>query len=217
MIEGVIFDIDGTLTATNELIFASFNHVAKKYLGKNLTDDEIIALFGPTEDAILKVWMKDNYEEARKDYYEFYSEMHHQMAEAYPGILEILRLVKSRNIPLSIYTGKGRLSSEITLEKIGAIDLFDMIVTGDDVENHKPSPEGIEVFVNQYKLNKDNVIMIGDAPADIIAAHAAGVKIASVVWDSYAKEKVLSMGSDFVFESVKDLRDFLNDNMINSN
>lgn len=213
MIEGVIFDIDGTLTATNELIFASFNHVAKKYLGKKLTDEEIIALFGPTEDVILKEWMKDNYDEARKDYYDFYSAMHHQMADAYPGILEILKLVKSRNIPLSIYTGKGRLSSEITLEKIGAIDLFDMIVTGDDVENHKPSPEGIVVFVNKYNLNKSNVIMIGDAPADVIAAHSAGVKVASVVWDSYAKEKVMSMGADFIFESVNELREFLNKNM----
>lgn len=213
MIEGVIFDIDGTLTATNELIFASFNHVAKKYLGKKLTDEEIIALFGPTEDVILKEWMKDNYDDARKDYYDFYSAMHHQMADAYPGILEILKLVKSRNIPLSIYTGKGRLSSEITLEKIGAIDLFDMIVTGDDVENHKPSPEGIEVFVNKYNLNKSNVIMIGDAPADVIAAHSAGVKVASVVWDSYAKEKVMSMGADFIFESVNELREFLNKNM----
>jgi phosphoglycolate phosphatase-like HAD superfamily hydrolase len=55
--------------------------------------------------------------------------------------------------------------------------------------------------------------MIGDAPADIIAARSAGVKIASVVWDSYAKEKVLEMKSDWVFESTTDLLRFLKDNL----
>jgi len=50
--EGIIFDIDGTLTSTNELIFASFNHVATKYLNKKLTNEEIISLFGPPEDTI---------------------------------------------------------------------------------------------------------------------------------------------------------------------
>ena len=67
--KGYIFDIDGTITATNDLIFATFNHVADKYLNKSLTNSEIIALFGPTEDVILKDWMGSKYEEARKDYY----------------------------------------------------------------------------------------------------------------------------------------------------
>ena len=46
----VIFDMDGTLTRTNQLIFASFNHVAEKYLGIRLSPEEIIALFGPPEE-----------------------------------------------------------------------------------------------------------------------------------------------------------------------
>ena len=72
--EGFIFDIDGTLTSTNELIFASFNHIAKKYLNKTFTDEEIISLFGPTEDVILKEWCGDKFEEAKEDYYNFYSD-----------------------------------------------------------------------------------------------------------------------------------------------
>jgi pyrophosphatase PpaX len=217
VIEGVIFDIDGTLTSTNDLIFASFNHVAQKYLNKKLSNEEIISLFGPTEDVILKNWMNNQYDEARRDYYKFYDEMHLEMAAAYPGIIETLKLVKSRGVPLSIYTGKGRESSEITLDKIGAINYFDLIVTGDDVSEHKPSPEGIEVFITKFGLNKENVLMIGDAPADIIAAHSAGVKIASVVWDSYAKDRVIEMNSDLVFESVGELNNYLSKNLVTKN
>jgi pyrophosphatase PpaX len=212
--EGFIFDIDGTLTSTNELIFATFRHVSEKYLNKEFTDEEIVALFGPTEDTILKEWMNDKYEDARKDYLEFYEAKHHLMADVYPGIKEILQFIKSKNIPISIYTGKGRDSSEITLKKIGVFDLFDIIVTGDDVEIHKPSPEGIDVFVEKFRLNRNKVLMIGDAPADVFAARNAGVKIASVVWDSYAKEKVLQMNSDYVFETVDELMEFLKTNLV---
>lgn len=211
--EGIIFDIDGTLTSTNELIFATFRHVVEKHLNKHVTDQEIINLFGPTEDVILKEWMNDNYPEARRDYYNYYEAQHHLMADVYPGIIEALKFIKSKKIPLSIYTGKGRDSSIITLQKIGVFELFDMIVTGDDVADHKPSPEGIDQFVEKFKLDREKVLMIGDAPADILAARSAGVKIASVVWDAYAREQVMKMKSDYVFETVDELMKFLKTNL----
>lgn len=84
-----------------------------------------------------------------------------------------------------------------------------MIVSGDDVENHKPSPEGILMFLNKHNLNPEEVLMIGDAPSDIIAARQCGVEIASVVWDSYAEDEVKKLNSTTVFHSVAELRDFI--------
>lgn len=211
--DGFIFDVDGTLTSTNELIFSSFNHVTQKYLNKRVTSEEIIAMFGPTEDVILKEWMKHDYHEARKDYFDFYSSQHQNLADIYPGMLEILQLIKSKSIPLSIYTGKGKDSAEITLKEIGVHHLFDLIVTGDDVKEFKPSREGIDMFIDTFNLDRNRVLMIGDAPADIIAAHRAGVKVASVLWDSYAKEKVMQMNSDYLFETVEEFKHFLNNNI----
>ncbi len=211
--DGLIFDVDGTLTSTNELIFSSFNHVTKKYLNKTVSDEEIIAMFGPTEDVILQEWMKNDYKEARKDYFDFYSSQHQHMADIYPGMIDILKFIKAKNIPLSIYTGKGKDSATITLKEIGVYDLFDMIVTGDDVKESKPSREGIDLFVEKFNLDRNRVLMIGDAPADVIAAHSAGVKAASVLWDSYAKEKVMQMQSDFFFETVEDFKTFLASNI----
>ncbi len=207
--DGIIFDIDGTLASTNNLIMASFNHVAEIYLGKRFTWEEIHSLFGPTENVILLDMMKENYEKARMDYYNFYSEQHDAMADIYPGMKEIIEKLKLEGVLLSIYTGKGRESSEITLKKLGVYEHFDMIVTGDDIEGQKPSPDGVDMFINKYGLNRDRVIMIGDAPADIKAARNSGIKVASVVWDSYAKEKVLSMQSDYVFHAVEELAEFL--------
>jgi phosphoglycolate phosphatase-like HAD superfamily hydrolase len=92
---------------------------------------------------------------------------------------------------------------------LGLEKYFDLIVTGDDVKNHKPSGEGIIKFINEFGLDKEKVLMIGDSLGDIKASREAGVKIASVVWDSYAKEEVMETGSDYVFHSTRDLKDFL--------
>jgi len=105
--EGIIFDIDGTLTATNELIYATFNHVTKKYLDRTYTPKEITAFFGPTEDVIIKELMSDKYEEAMKDYHDFYESNHKKMVHVYDGIVELVKKLHQNGIRLSIYTGKG--------------------------------------------------------------------------------------------------------------
>jgi HAD superfamily hydrolase (TIGR01549 family) len=208
LFDGFIFDIDGTLTSTNQLIFDSFNHIAIKYLGKSFSDEEIIAMFGPPEDEIIKKLCGDKYEEARNEYFLYYKK-NHWKAELYSGINDIVEYLKNRKYPLGIFTGKGRQASLITLKKLGVDHYFDLIVTGDDVKNHKPSPEGILKFVNKFKFKPERVLMIGDSDGDVKASKDAGVKIASVLWDSYAHKKVKSMQSDFYFHSVEEFGQFL--------
>jgi len=206
--KGIIFDVDGTLTFTNPLIFNSFNHITKKYLGKSFSDEEIISLFGPTEDVILKEICKDEYINARKDYYKYYRD-NHDIAQLYDGIKDLVVDINQAGILLSIFTGKGRTSALITLDEMGITDYFDMIISGDDVKNHKPDPEGINVFIQKHSFIPEEVLMIGDAPSDIIAANDAGVEIASVVWDSYAEEEVRKLNPKNLFHSVTELRDFI--------
>lgn len=206
--KGIIFDVDGTLTFTNQLIFNSFNHITKKYLGKSFSDEEIISLFGPTEDVILKEICKDEYINARKDYYKYYRD-NHDIAQLYDGIKDLVVDINQAGILLSIFTGKGRTSALITLDEMGITDYFDMIISGDDVKNHKPDPEGINVFLQKRNFSPAEVLMIGDAPSDIIAANDAGVDIASVVWDSYAEDEVRKLNPNNLFHSVAELRDFI--------
>ena len=210
--DGIIFDVDGTLTSTNDLIFDSFRYISNKYLNRNLTNDEIMKLFGPPEDVILKEWTGDNYPAAREDYYNYYSNNHH-MAELYPGIKELLSYIKSKEILLAIFTGKGREAATITLKKLDIFEYFDMIITGDDVVNHKPDAEGINNFIKGFNLVKEKVLMIGDAPGDFKAARSAGVKIASVMWDQYVKEEVKNLSSDFLFYTVDELKEFILQNI----
>ena len=208
LFDGFIFDIDGTLTSTNQLIFDSFNFIAKKYLNRTFTDEEIISMFGPTEDVILNEWCGAKFEEARAEYYKYYSD-NHWKAKLYPGIKEILDYLKNKKFPLGIFTGKGREAAMITLQRLGVDHYFDLIVTGDDVANHKPSAEGILKFVNHFALKNERVLMIGDSVSDVKASKEAGIKVASALWNSYGKDKIKTLESDYYFYYVDELRNFL--------
>ena len=206
----VIFDMDGTLTQTNRLIFDSFNFIAMRYEGKRYTETEITAMFGPPEaGALLNIVGSGNIRQAMKEYLEFYSANHDALARLYPGIKEVVADLKARNVHVALFTGKGIETTTITLNKFGLTPYFDFVVTGSDVTNHKPSAEGIRKIMSHFMLQPDEVLMVGDAVPDVKASHEAGVKIAAVLWDSYGKEKVLQMKTDYVFHDVKEFSEWL--------
>jgi len=202
--------MDGTLTNTNTLIFHSFNHLAEEYLGKHLTPEEIIAYFGPQEEgAVEKMLGADFLPEAMEKYYAFYSDKHDEFASLHEGMREVLEFLKLHSVARGLFTGKGRRATEISLEKFGIADLFDAIITGDDVAEYKPSGDGLRRIMQRLAVRPEETLMVGDAVGDIVAARDAGVAIASVLWDSYGKSDVLKMDSDFLFDTVPHFREWI--------
>lgn len=206
----VIFDLDGTLADTSKLIYASFRHVARLYTGRIYTDPEILALFGPTEEvAIADLVGEDRAAEAIEEFHRFYEASHAGMARSHAGIREILQFLKARGVVLALFTGKGKRTTVVTLAQLGYSGYFDLLVTGDDVEEHKPSAEGIRKVLQAYGLEPGQALMVGDSPMDIIAAHGAGVRVVSVSWDTFAKKNVAHPDPDFSFSSVPEFSRFL--------
>ncbi len=206
----VIFDIDGTLAETNELIFASFNYIAGKYLRKHFSPEEITALFGPPEEtAIERLVGAERSPIAIADFFDYYKSNFSSTAKLHTGMLDVLEYLKAKKVLLAVFTGKGSRSTELTLEGLGIRHFFDMIVTGHDVKAHKPSADGIHTVIQRLGVERSEVLMIGDAVSDVRAAHEAHVPIAAVVWDSYGKEKILGMKTDYLFRDVKELHEWL--------
>ncbi len=206
----VIFDLDGTLTRTNDLIFATFNFVARKYTGNVYTPQQIIGMFGPPEEAAVgRIVGSERLNEAMEDFYAFYTDHHAELAEIHAGVPELLAYLKGEGLLLAVFTGKGRNTALISLGLFGVKAYFDMVVTGSDVVNHKPSGEGIRNVMKTFQLRPEEVLMVGDSVADVKAARDAGVKVAAVLWDSYAKEQVLGMGVDYAFNSVLEFENWI--------
>ncbi|MBI4417169.1 MAG: HAD family hydrolase [Ignavibacteriales bacterium] len=210
----IIFDLDGTLAETNRLIFDSFNYIVKKYRGMTMPDQEITALFGPPEEgALLTIVGEENLETAMKEYLEFYKNNHQTLARMVPGMKEVLADVRRRRRILALFTGKGIHTTTITLVEFGISQYFDAIVTGNDVLEHKPSAEGIRKVLDRFGLAQDEVLMVGDSVADVKASRDAGIPIAAVLWDSYGKDRVLSMGTDYLFHTVGEFHEWLKESM----
>ena len=200
---GVIFDIDGTLTRTNELIFATFNHVMSRHCGRTFEPKEIIAMFGPPEEgALLPLVGEERLPRVMDELCDYYREHHHAMASLHEGMEGVLSFLKGKGIPLGVFTGKGRRTAMITLDELGITRYFDMIVSGNDVVRHKPDPEGIRKFIAAFDLPPADVLMVGDAAGDITASRGAGATSVAVLWDSYDRERVLRSGPDLVFHDV---------------
>jgi HAD superfamily hydrolase (TIGR01509 family) len=198
-----VFDMDGTITNTNRLIFDSFNHIVQQYRGGTMSDREIAGLFGPPEEGALRVIVGDErLDEAMEKYLAFYRDHHRALASVYDGIPDVLDELYRRGVTLALFTGKGRHTTEITLDVLGLTRYFKKVVTGNDVVKHKPSGEGLIAILRDLALHPDHTIMVGDSPADILAAREAGIPVASVLWDAFNKDRVLQHPRDYTFHAV---------------
>ena len=206
----IIFDMDGTLTDTNQLIFDSFNYIAMKHKGKTYSPAEIVAMFGPPEEgALLDIVGEDEIDQVMKEYLAYYRRHHKTLAKLHPGILDLLRFLQRRKVHCAMFTGKGIHTTTITMQAFALMPYFEYVVTGNDVVNHKPAPEGIEKILDHFSIRKEEALMVGDSVGDVKSAREAGVKIAVVLWDSYTKEKVLQMKTDYAFHTVRDFSEWI--------
>jgi HAD superfamily hydrolase (TIGR01509 family) len=210
----VIFDIDGTIARTSDLIFASFNHVISRHLGKTMAPQEIMRLFGPPEEGALSALFGAERAGALMDELcTFYAAHHGAMASVHDGIDRILEFLRERNVCLAVFTGKGSRTTEITLESLGLRSFFQCVVTGNDVVNHKPHPEGILRILSATGMAAETALMVGDSPVDVAASRAAGVRVASVLWDSFNPDAVIASNSDIVFHTVSEMDRWLREHI----
>ena len=184
-----IFDLDGTLADTSQLIFDSFNFVMRKYKSMEMTPSQIMSYFGPPEEiAIKNILGSDNFDSTWRDYLGYYED-HLNETEVFAGIPELLRALKKIGSHLAIFTGKGNNTTELTLKHHGIRDLFDVIVTGSIVKNHKPSPEGVELALSTLRVDPSMAVLVGDSLSDYRAATSAGIHFIAAMYDSLAKNR----------------------------
>ncbi len=184
-----IFDLDGTLADTSQLIFDSFNFVMWKYKSMEMTPSQIMSYFGPPEEiAIKNILGSDNFDSIWLDYLGYYED-HLNETEVFAGIPELLRALKKTGSHLAIFTGKGNNTTELTLKHHGIRDLFDVIVTGSIVKNHKPSPEGVELALSTLRVEPSMAVLVGDSLSDYRAATSAGIHFIAAMYDSLAKNR----------------------------
>ncbi|WP_455463323.1 HAD family hydrolase [Candidatus Hodarchaeum mangrovi] len=206
-ISTVIFDVDGTLVENTQIIIKLFQDVVSEYLGQNMSDSEVLSLWGPPGDEIFRKIFPDSlFVEAWNKFLNKYRAS--SPSKGFFSRDELQRL-KDHLKFLVIFTGKSRTTYEITIEKLGFADLFHLVMTGNDVERSKPYPDALFQIISILNLNKEEVMFLGDSHLDIIAGKAAGIKTAAALWGSVESEKLLSSNPDYLFSNPNDFLEFI--------
>jgi HAD superfamily hydrolase (TIGR01549 family) len=208
-LKGIIFDLDGTLANTLPLCITAFRKSIEPLANRTVSNEEIIATFGPSEEGTIRALVPDHYDTGVKQYLAFYEQLHHTCPDPFGGIPELLTTLKSQGIRIAMVTGKGPISTELSLKQFKLQDFFELIETGSPAGPHKA--DGIQAVLNHWSdLEKEEVIYVGDAPSDIEASRKAGIAIIAAAWATTAEpEKLIPLQPDQLFYQISDFSHWL--------
>ncbi|AWB42902.1 pyrophosphatase PpaX [Paenibacillus sp. CAA11] len=214
MIDTILFDLDGTIVDTNELIITSFLHVLEKHGASTpeqpYTREQIIPYMGMTlEQQLQQFTGAGDLTQLVKDYRAYNTEHHDHMVKEFPHVYEVISKLHEKGITLGVVTTKMKPSTMRVLELFGLLKFMDTIVTLNDVEHPKPDPEPVLTAVDRLKADPARTLMVGDSPADILSAKAAGVHSAAVAWSLKGAEKLKTYEPDYILKDMTDLYDLL--------
>ncbi|WP_313804436.1 pyrophosphatase PpaX [Cytobacillus sp.] len=205
----VLFDLDGTLIDTNELIISSFLHTLGKYYPDRYNREDVLPFLGPTLTETFESIAPDKVEEMIRVYREFNIGNHDLLVNEFDGVFETIRSLKEAGIKIGIVTTKVFMVVEKGLKLTKLDQFFDVIVALDHVKKPKPDPEPILKALELLGSKPEEAIMVGDNSHDILGGKNAGTKTAGVAWSAKGKEFLLQFNPDYMLENMADLLEIL--------
>lgn len=207
----LLFDFDGTLLNTNELIIHTFSAILDNHFPNRYSRDDILQFIGPSLNQTFEIIAPSRAEELVKEYRELNIALHDEMVSEYDGVVETLHILKDRGLKMAIVSTKKRATILHGLRLMGVSELFDTVISLDEVENPKPDPEPILKALNELSSSPAEALMIGDNSHDIHGGKNAGVRTAGVAWSAKGEEFMASLGPDYMLQHISDLLEIVNE------
>jgi len=201
----LLFDFDGTLLDTNELIFQSFEYVLDKYFPGQYDREAISPFLGPTLKDTFDAVDLNNSELLCDEYRTWNKSMHDELSSEFDGVTETLLLLKEKGLKMAIVSTKKNDMVMRGLNLLKVADLFDVVIGLDDVKNPKPDPEPILLALNRLGADKTEALMIGDNFHDIEGGQNAGVRTAGVAWAAKGEAFLQTFNPDYMLQHISDL------------
>ena len=155
---------------------------------------------GQTLEALARDLMGDDWLRFAERYRERYYAIDFSL-EPFPGVVETLDALRADGLDLAVVTSKISWGATGELTRTGLLDRFATVVGHDDCERHKPEPEPLFVAMERLCLDEPEAIAyVGDTPADVEAARAAGCHAIGAAWGSLDVERVRAAGPDLLAE-----------------
>ena len=205
----VLFDLDGTVADSIDLIIASYTHALATVSGDSCPREEMLGWIGRTFEATLAKRDPDRAEELIAAY-RAYNEAHiAQAVTAYPGVRDLLADLREAGVVTGVVTAKRRAVAQMTLAAAGLSDVIDLVGGQEDSLTHKPEPGPLLAASASLGVDVTTACYVGDAVTDLQAAQAAGMAAVAVTWGAGVEADLAACGPDAVCRDVGTLRDVL--------
>ena len=206
----ILFDFDGTLMDTNTIIIESWKHTFKVMNVEGLSFKEITKTLGePLTFTMGKLFPEADIPKAVDIYRDFHRDTFVRDVELFDGMRELVVSLKEKGYKLGVVTSRKSWSTTKGLEKFGLDKYFDVVITADATEKHKPDPEPVYIALEKLGSKPDESIIIGDTSFDILCAKNAGLKSVLVDW-SIALPKEERTGENIPDYTIYEANELLN-------
>jgi len=201
-----LFDLDGTLIDSIELILRSYRHTLKAHRGIEPPDQVWMKGLGTPLWVQFREWTEDPAEiELMVATYREYNLAHHdELVRPYDGVVPAVRELKKRG-RLGLVTSKLRSGALRGLRLAGIEDAFEAIVGSDEVTHPKPHPEPVLKALALLGAPAGGAVYIGDSRHDMESGRAAGVRTAAALWGPFDRSDLEDLAPDYWLDAPGDL------------
>lgn len=208
-INTVLFDLDGTLINTIDLIVASFLHTMDIYYPDQYKKEDVISFIGPPLSETFTKLDAAKVEEMTKTYREYNLENHDALISEYQGVNATVEILHQQGYKLAVVTTKRRETALKGLKLMGLEQYFPVIVSIDEVTKYKPDPEPLNLALQELDSSADSALMVGDSEHDILGGKNAGTRTAGVSWSIKGKNHLAGYEPDVMLDKMSDLLEYL--------
>ena len=192
MFDLVLFDLDGTLLDSDQMIVETFKELYKKHRPDyHPPIEHILSFSGPQiTETLRKEFPDGNQEELLKEFRELSTKNYDKFATLYPGVNELINELNKRGVKFAVVTNKHRYATDYTYRLFMIEGKIPFTVCADEVEHLKPAGDGVWKCMKHFDVSNPNkVIYVGDGQIDFLTAKNAGVKFGYVDWSIRKLEK----------------------------
>jgi len=180
-----LFDADGTLFDTTELIYQCFLFTCRKYGHMEISWDHVTRSIGLTLRRQLELYLgpltDERFATIGGDHMKYQLSIYPDYLRLFPGVAETLSRLRNRGKRCAVVTSRRRQTLDLYLKETGIFDFFDALITPEDTASHKPDPEPVLAALSALKFtDKSAALMVGDSGFDIESGFRAGVDTAFV-------------------------------------
>lgn len=202
----ILFDLDGTLIDTNELILQSFEHTLEHYFPGRYTRKDVLPHMGQPLVKQFALWAEAEQVPSLIETYRKHNvENHDRLVTVFPNVREVVQELQAQGCRMAVVTSKMRLTAEMGIRLFGLERFFETIVTIEDTEKHKPDPAPLQLAIERLGADPGKTIMVGDSPYDIQGGQAAGTATCGVAWSLRGREGLAPYKPDYLIQDMKEL------------